>query len=129
MRRLWCLAGLIVVAIASPASAQEQRGSIEGIVKDISGGVLPGVTVEARATALVGVATAVSDAQGLFRFPSLPPGRFDVTAGLPGFRPATAANIQLELGQVLKVNLVLAVAGVAESVKVTAESPLIDVKQ
>src|SRR6266508_396618 len=112
---LVCLACL---PFAMPVAAQEQRGSIEGLVKDSSGAVLPGVTVEARSPSMVGVNSAVSDTSGVYRFPSLPPGRYELTARLQGFTSAKAANIQLELGQVLKVDLTLAVSGVAESVRV-----------
>jgi len=81
---------LFVVA-ASPA-AQEQRGSIQGIVKDTSGAVLPGVTVDARSPALVGGATAVTDSGGGYRFPSLTPGIYEVTAKLQGFNPAKTSR-------------------------------------
>jgi len=120
---------LLLVLLAVPAAAQEQRGSIEGIVTDSSGGVLPGVTVEARSPAMVGVTTVVSDSAGGYRFPSLPPGRYELTASLQGFTPAKASNVQLELGQVLKVNLSLSVGDLTESVQVKGEAPLIDVKQ
>jgi len=123
--------GLVLVSLlaAVPAAAQEQRGSVEGIVKDSSGGVLPGVTVEARSPAMVGVTTVLSDNTGGYRFPSLPPGRYEIIASLQGFSPAKASNVQLELGQVLKVNLTLNVSGLSESVQVNSEAPLIDVKQ
>lgn len=55
---------LILLVCAAPALAQEQRGSIEGLVRDSSGGVLPGVTVEARSPSLVGVQATVTDTQG-----------------------------------------------------------------
>src|SRR5262249_41099012 len=58
-----------------------------------------------------------------------PPGRYEVTAKLQGFATAKSSDILLELGQVLKVDLVLSVAGVAEQVQVSGETPLIDVKQ
>jgi protocatechuate 3,4-dioxygenase beta subunit len=75
--------------LAAPAAAQEQRGSIEGIVRDSSGAVLPGVTVEARSPAMVGVNDTVSDASGVYRFPSLPPGRYEITPLCePGFQHA-----------------------------------------
>src|SRR5712675_721442 len=90
---LVCLLSLL---FTPPLLAQEQRGSIEGIVKDSSGGVLPGVTVEARSPAMVGVTTVVSDASGVYRFPSLPPGRFELTAVLQGCTSAKAANIPRE---------------------------------
>jgi len=73
----------------------ETRGSIEGVVKDTSGAVLPGVTVEARSPALVGVSTATTDAQGIYRFPALAPGVYEVSATLAGFSPRKVADIQL----------------------------------
>src|SRR6187399_295557 len=123
------LLALLLLSFASNAMAQETRGSIEGIVKDTSGAVLPGVTVEARSSALVGAASAVTDAQGIYRFPALAPGVYEVTAVLSGFQTHKVANIQLQLGQILKVDVAMSVGGVAENVQVTAESPIIDVKQ
>jgi hypothetical protein len=120
---------VVCVLFAVPAAGQEQRGSIEGAIKDSSGAVLPGVTVEARSPAQVGVSTAVTDSAGEYRFPSLTPGRYEITATLQGFAPAKASNVQLELGQVLKVSLTMAVGGLAENVQVKAEAPIIDVKQ
>jgi hypothetical protein len=127
MNRL--LGVLALCCFATTAAAQEQRGSIEGIVRDSSGGVLPGVTIEARSPSLVGVQTTVTDSQGAYRFPALTPGQYEVTATLQGFAPAKLADVQLELGKLLKVDLTLAPAGVAETVQVSGESPLIDVKQ
>ena len=120
---------LLCVLFAVPVAAQEQRGSIEGVIKDSSGAALPGATVQARSPALVGVTTVVSDTSGIYRFPSLPPGRYEITATLQGFTAAKASSVQLELGQVLKIDLTMAVGGVAESVQVKSEAPLIDVKQ
>lgn len=120
---------LCALLVAWPAVAQEQRGSIQGVAKDTQGGVLPGLTVEARSPALIGVATAVTDEHGVYRFPALPPGRYEVRTSLQGFAPAKVENIDLALGQILKVDLTLAPAGAAEVLEVTAASPLIDVKQ
>lgn len=123
------LAILLCLLFGVSAFAQEQRGSIEGVVKDSSGGVLPGVTIEARSPSMVGVQTAFSDAQGAYRFPALPPGKYTLTAALSGFTTGKLENLAIELGQVLKVELTLAVGAVAETVQVKAEIPLIDVKQ
>jgi outer membrane receptor protein involved in Fe transport len=120
---------LMLLALALPAAAQEQRGSIEGVIKDSSGAVLPGVTVEARSERLVGMATSVSDGGGVYRFPALPPGFYEVTATLAGFQTAKVANVEVFLGQIKKVDVTLTPAGVAEQIHVVAESPLIDVKQ
>jgi len=130
MKRSASLCGILVVVLlfATSAAAQETRGSIEGVVKDSSGAVLPGASVEAR-SAQGGVATAVSDGTGKYRFPSLTPGRYAVTASLTGFKRAAFDNVDLLLGQILQVNFDLSVGGLTEDVEVTAESPIIDVKQ
>jgi hypothetical protein len=114
---------------SSLALAQEQGGSIQGVVKDSSGGVLPGVTIEARSPSVVGVSMAVTDSRGEYRFPALPSGVYEITATLQGFAVKHIPDTQLQLGQILKVDVTLQVASLAESVLVTAESPIIDVKQ
>jgi hypothetical protein len=125
----WGVVFVLCLLAAAPALAQETRGSIEGIVADSSGAALPGVTVEARSSALVGTATVVTDDRGSYRFPALPPGMYVVIATLQGFTPARVENIELQLGQIKKIDLGLSLAGVTEEVQVTAESPVIDVKQ
>ncbi len=131
MKRYACLFGVLALCLSWPigAAAQETRGSIEGVVRDASGAVLPGVTVEARSPSLVGVQSTTSDGDGVYRFPALSPGIYEVTASLSGFQTAKVENIQLQLGRILKVDFALKVGGVTENVQVTAESPLIDVKQ
>jgi len=119
----------LMLALAMPAFAQEQRASIEGVVRDATGAVMPGVTVEVKNESTGVVVSAVTDANGVYRFPSLASGIWDVTATLAGFNTASTPDVPLSLGQIKKVDFALAVAGVAESVQVTAESPLVDVRQ
>ena len=126
VRTLAVLLGLWLVA--APAAAQEQRASIEGTVKDNTGAVLPGVTVDAKNLSQGGVASAVSDAGGFFRFPSLAPGAYEVTAKLSGFTPKTFSRVELTLGQTKALDVALGVSGLSETVQVTSEQPLIDVK-
>jgi hypothetical protein len=126
MRARTLAAFLAFFVCASPLAAQETRGSIEGIVKDSSGAVLPGATVEAKSAA--GTASTVTDSSGVFRFPSLIPGQYEIQATLQGFKPAKSDVVELTLGQVLKLNLSMELGGLTESVQITAESPLIDVK-
>lgn len=130
MRLRRCAAMMVALALlwAWPASAQEQRGVIEGIVKDSSGAILPGAAVEAKSPAGA-VLNTVSDANGVFRFPSVAPGIYEVTATLSGFSPANIKDVPVALGQVKRVELALAIAGVTDTVTVTSESPLVDVKQ
>jgi hypothetical protein len=119
-----------VLALSLPAAAQEQTGQINGTVKDTSGAVLPGVTVEALSLATGAVASSVvTDGAGVYRFIGLRPGKYEISAKLQGFTTTKSQPVDLRLGQVLAVELALAVGGVAETVSVTAESPLIDTKQ
>jgi hypothetical protein len=127
--RLRSFAALLAITLfAWPVAAQEQRGSIEGIVKDGSGAVLPGTTITLESASGAKL-EATTDAQGLYRFPSLLPGRYTVNANLAGFRPGKQADVDVNLGQVKKVDFSLGVGGVSETVQVTGESPLVDVKQ
>jgi hypothetical protein len=119
---------MVAVLLASPVAAQDVRGSIEGIVRDSSGAVLPGATVEAKAQNGATLTTA-SDTTGTYRFPAVAPGDYVVTATLQGFRPQTVSDVRVALGQIKKVDFAMPLAGVAETVTITAESPLVDVKQ
>jgi outer membrane receptor protein involved in Fe transport len=119
-----------VLAISAPGFAQEQTGTIEGVVKDSSGAILPGVTVELTNVTRAAVAgTATTDASGNYRFVGLLPGKYEAVAKLQGFSPAKVENIQLSLGKVLRVELALSVGNMSETVQVTAESPILDTKQ
>ena len=118
----------MIAALAVPAFAQEQRGAIEGVVRDASGAVLPGATVEAQSN--VGpVASTISDSVGSFRFPALPPGNYKVTANLQGFVSREVVDVRVALGQIKKVDFSLPLSGVTETVQVTAVTPIIDVRQ
>lgn len=128
MRFMTAAFTLLVLSLAIPAMAQEQRGSIEGVVRDASGAVLPGATVDAKSE--VGpVASTTTDATGAFRFPSLAPGQYTVSANLQGFVSKEVAAVRVGLGQIKKVDFSLPLSGVTETVKVTAETPLVDVRQ
>lgn len=119
---------LVALLIALPAWAQEQRGSLDGVVKDAQGAAIPGANIEATNAAGLTV-TAVSDGTGHYRFPSLPPGRYTVTAHMSGFSSAKVQDVKLALGQLLTVDLTLSLAGVTETIEVSVEAPLIEVKQ
>src|SRR5450759_325459 len=128
MRLRTFAAVLAVLMLTWPAAAQEQRGSIEGLVKDTSGAVLPGVTVEAR-SAGAGVLSTTSDGNGTYRFPSLLPGMYEVTANLASFKTSKVSDVEIKLGSIKKVDFSMQLAGVTEQVTVTAEAPVVDVKQ
>lgn len=124
--RSLALALIVSVVAVSQLSAQD-LGRLQGIVTDDQKATLPGVTVTATSPALIGTQTAVTEIDGRYRFPSLPPGRYTLTFELNGFQTTRRENIQLALGQILNVDLQLAVATLQETVTVTAESPLVDV--
>ena len=128
MRARTLAALMAVLLFAWPVAAQENRGSIEGYVKDSSGAVLPGVTVTLEGGSGVKI-EATTDASGLYRFPSIAPGQYVVSANLSGFRTGKVPDVEVALGQVKKVDFSLALAGVTETVMVTGESPLVDVRQ
>ncbi len=125
------LIGALALAIALSATlahAQNVSSHLTGVVKDSQGGVLPGVTVTATSPALIGVQTAVSEANGTYQFPSLPEGTYALKFELSGFQTFTRPNIVLSIGQTLTVDAQLQVASLSENVTVTAESPVVDVK-
>jgi outer membrane receptor protein involved in Fe transport len=128
--RFKMLGALLVVLLAAPgAIAQEQSGSLQGTVKDSQGAVLPGATVDARNPATGANTTVTTNASGVYRFPALPPGNYELAASLQGFTAGKPLAVIVELGKNLTVDLALSVAGLAEAVTVTAESsPLIDTK-
>jgi len=123
----WGICVLFLIALSLPLLAQEQTASIQGVITDSTGAALPGVTVEASSAERGQKLVVQSDSGGHYHFPSVPPGIYTVTATLSGMQPATAKDVQAKLGTSPKVDLVLKVAAVSESVTVTAEPQLVDV--
>src|SRR5678810_1126354 len=104
-------------------------GTISGVVRDASGGVLPGVTVEAASPALIeGVRSAVSDSQGIYKVVDLRPGVYTVTFSLTGFRTLKREGLNLPAEFAATVNADLAVGALEETVTVSGEAPVVDVK-
>ncbi|MGH9347338.1 MAG: carboxypeptidase regulatory-like domain-containing protein [Vicinamibacterales bacterium] len=101
-------------------------GSISGQVVDDSGGVLPGVTVAATSPAQMGTLTAVTNEEGMYRFPSVPPGEYKIQFELAGFTTLVRDAIRVTLGFNSAVNVRLGVATLQETVTVTGESPVVD---
>ena len=99
LRKGWVLGALFVVSMlgfASTASAQFDRGTISGTIKDASGGVVPGVTVTATSVQTQTPTVAVTDATGFYTFPNLRPGVYVVNAELQGFKKIVRENVQLD---------------------------------
>lgn len=118
---------LLVLALVFAVSAFAQTattGAIEGKVTQ-GGTPLPGVTVEVRSTALQGVRTDVTDAQGHFRFTLLPPGQYTLAATLQGFNTITQ-NVAVALNKTLTLDVVMSMATQAE-ITVHGAAPVVDV--
>ena len=116
------------LALATVASAQ-QLGSVAGVVKDASGAVLPGVTVEVASPALIEkVRTAVTDGSGQYRIVNLPPGVYTVSFGLTGFSTVRREGVEVSAGVSSQVNAELKVGAVAETITVTGETPVVDIQ-
>jgi hypothetical protein len=110
---------------ATPALAQTLAGS----VRDASGAVLPGVTVEAASPALIEkVRTAVTDGNGQYQIPNLPPGAYKVTFSLTGFTTYVHESVMLTGAGVTSINADLRVGQLQESVTVTGDTPVVDVQ-
>ncbi len=125
MKRLTLMLAL-VLAIAAPAFAQVQSGTIAGVVRDEQGGVLPGVTVTLSSADRNAAFT--TEADGRFRFLYLPPGTYRVTTDLAGFSKVVRENLIVSVGTTLDLTFAMKVAAVQETVTVTGESPIVDAK-
>jgi outer membrane receptor for ferrienterochelin and colicin len=112
---------LAVLATAGIASAQSTTGTISGRVVDTQGGVLPGVTVTVESPNLQGVRTAVTTENGDYQFPLLPSGTYTVSFDIPGFEKAQR-TVTVAPTQAVPLDVTLGVAGIQESVNVTAQT-------
>ena len=130
MRRLvvWiAIAG--VGALLLPATAGAQ-GSISGLAEDTTGGILPGVTVEADSPVNIeGTITAFTDGAGRYTVVNLRPGTYTVTFTLPGFNTFVRDGLVLTGNTALQIDAQMAVGALEETVTVSGESPVVDVQQ
>ena len=117
-----------VLALSGTARAQQASG-IAGVVRDTSGAVLPGVTVEAASPALIEkVRTTVTDGEGRYNIADLRPGAYAVTFTLPGFNAFKRDGIALNAGFTATVNADMQVGSLEETITVTGEAPLVDTR-
>jgi outer membrane receptor protein involved in Fe transport len=115
------------LSITGSSFAQISTGGIRGVVKDATGAVLIGVTVEAESPARMGgAAVAITNAQGLYQYQGLPVGVYSVTFTLSGFTTLKRENVRVEVGRTVQLDADLSLATTAETVTVTGESPVID---
>jgi Carboxypeptidase regulatory-like domain len=130
MRRFLSLVPLFALLLVPiPAAAQQAQATITGVVKDPSGAVLPGVTVEAASPVLIEkVRSGVSDGTGQYRIVNLPPGIYTVTFTLTGFSTFKREGIELAGTLTASVNAELKVGSLQETITVSGETPVVDVQ-
>ena len=122
-------AGMVVVLVLLLPAAAAAQATITGVVKDTSGAVLPGATVEAASPVLIEkVRSVVTDATGQYRIVDLRPGTYSVTFTLTGFSVVKRDGIELTGNFVATVNADLKVGAVAETITVSGEAPVVDVQ-
>ena len=130
--RMRMTAVVMVMVLLVPTlgwSQDSNSATIAGVVRDASGAVLPGVTVEAASPALIErVRVATTDGDGRFRIIELRPGDYTITFTLPGFRTLRREGVELTTGFTATVNGDLSVGGVEETVTVTGAAPIVDVQ-
>lgn len=125
MKSLRSLLALALVLVAVPAWAQRQTGSITGAVTDEQGGALSSVTV--TLTGKAGAKTAATDAEGVYRFPAVDPGIYEIRAEMSGFQGVRQETVVVSIGQQLTIDFALKVASMAETVDVVETAPVVDV--
>ncbi len=125
---LFCLitAGLPAAAVHGQ-SVSATTGAINGKVTDATGSVLPGVTITVASPSMQGTRSAITNEDGGYRFPAVPPGEYRLTYELAGFGTVVRERIRIGLGFTATVNIEMSVASLQETVTVSGESPVVDV--
>jgi hypothetical protein len=126
-----CLIAAAAALLATPAptSAQALYGSLTGTVTDQQKAAMPGVTVTAINTGTTVATEAVTDDAGNYTLRNLPPGIYDVTAVLQGFRELRQRGINVTAGNIIRADLVLQLGQLSETVNVVAESTLLQTEK
>jgi Carboxypeptidase regulatory-like domain len=123
----WIIRGIMLVALLSIPSAAQAQATLTGTVRDASGAVLPGVTIEAASPALIEkVRTAVSDGTGQYRITDLPPGTYTVTFALTGFTTVRREGLAVSGSGVIPINADLRIGALEETITVSGVAPLVD---
>jgi len=127
-RAIVSLVGLLFFSVL--ADAQVLTGNLIGVIRDESRSVLPGVTLTISSPALPGgPQTAVSNAQGEYRFTGLPPGLYELTVTLTGFSTYIEKDLAVTVAGTIERNVGLKLAAVAETITVSGQTPVVDTRQ
>ena len=118
---------VVMLGVSSQAWAQAGTATLTGTVKDSQGGVMPGVTVTATQPATGSSRHAVSGEQGVYRFPGLAPGVYNVKFELQGFKTYVRDQIVLQVDTTTQVDGLMSIGELAQTVTVTEVTPIINV--
>ncbi len=123
MRRLFV--PLLVLALVSTAFGQSDRGTITGAVSDPTGAVIPGASITAANTETGTKYETISTETGNYTLPQLPPGVYQITIELPGFKRYVRQGITVLVAQTLRIDVPLEVGAAGEEITVSADAPLL----
>jgi hypothetical protein len=126
MRRVFILIAVLAIGLSSSLVAQQGTADLRGRVVDDQGSAMPGVTVIVRNQETGLFRESTSGADGSFFFNGVVPGVYAVEATLQGFKTYQRADVRLEVGRATTIDVAMALGGVAESVTVRGEAPLVD---
>jgi outer membrane receptor protein involved in Fe transport len=125
-RSLTAALALLALVVASPVMAQRTTGAISGTVNDASGAPLPGVTVSVSGPNIVGTETATTTEHGFYRFLNLPPGEYQLSFTMTGFKTITRRGVRVGVGSTIEENAGLEISQLQETVDVVAEASVVD---
>ncbi|MGH9348371.1 MAG: TonB-dependent receptor [Vicinamibacterales bacterium] len=117
---------MLALRLTVPVAAQAPSGVVSGAIVDGQGGVLPGVALTLRNVETGVVRATVSESDGQYRFSALQPGRYGLTAVLPGFATVEVTDITLTIGMQLKQDLKMTIEALQETITVSGLAPVID---
>jgi len=116
----------VLVLLTTSVYAQRTTGDLIGVVRDASGGILPGVSVSVTGPNIPRAQTAVTSENGTYRIGNLPPGTYTLTVELSGFRTAVMQGLVVNVGGTVEQNVGLEIGQMSENVTVTGQSPVVD---
>ena len=120
----------VLLLMGSMSYAQIRTGTITGIVTDSTGEILPGATVGLSGKKLMGgVRSIITNEKGKFRFPNLMPGEYEITVTLAGFQTTKRSKLRVNIAGTITVDVILKLATLEETITVSAESPIVDVRK
>jgi hypothetical protein len=126
--RFFVLVGFMILILAWPGAllAQSGRGTITGVVKDSSGSIVPAAEIAAT-NQNTGVETkGITTEAGVFRFPYVMPGKYQITASKSGFKTASRENVEVLIAQTVTADFILEVGEMKEVINISAENPLLE---